>query len=442
MGKKLFIIGGGPAGYVAAVYAAQEGLDVTLAEKDSFGGTCLNRGCIPTKALLYATNYREINYGRLGIEGAAITFNRDKLKAWKDSAVLRSVKGIDGLLKKNNVKTIRGEALLKGSKELVIGGESFQADNIILAHGSVPSLPSFIQGDAPVWTSDEALELPFIPKKLLIIGGGVIGVEMATIYRRLGAEVIIFDILPRIGGASLDIEVANELEKSLKGSGIEMHLSTAIVRIENGKLYTKDAVYEADAILVSTGRKANIPEDVTNAGIIKEAGRIKVDGNLMTNIPGIYAVGDMVEGPMLAHKASHDGLNAVNHILGKDRIHAIVPSVIYTYLEAASIGLTEEEAAKTGEKIIISRFPFSANPRSNCSNKLKGFVKIISSGGKIAGAHIIGEGAGELIWPFGYLISKKTRAGDILGNTMFPHPSYSEAVYEALLGLKGKMIHL
>ena len=439
--KSVFIIGGGPAGYVSAIKAAQLGFEVTIAEKNSFGGTCLNRGCIPMKALLHITSFLDKNYRRMGINFDNLTYDLDKFRAWKDQAVKKAVKGVEILLKKNNVNIAKGEAFLLGENKVKVNESIYEPDHIILAMGSEPNIPSFIKKTEYIWTSDDALELKEVPNRLLIIGGGIIGVETATLYNRLGSEVTIFDMLENVGGVGLDKEIANELKKQINGNGIKTILGNKIDRIDGNKISVGDNIYEGDRILLAMGRKSNLNSNISEVGIITNKNKIQVNNYYETNLRSIFAIGDLIDGPMLAHKASNDGCKLISY-LAKISIESYdIPSVIYTHPEIASVGLSEEAARKKYDDIKVSRFPISANARANCTKELKGMVKLITVNNRIIGAHLFGDNASEMIWSFSYFINKEIDINEMNG-IVFPHPTYSEAIGEAILGVSDSMIHI
>ncbi|MCK5398589.1 dihydrolipoyl dehydrogenase [bacterium] len=441
MAEKIFIIGGGPGGYVTAIKAAQAGMDVTIAEKAAFGGTCLNRGCIPTKSLLHVTSFLTQNYSRMGISFDKMTYDLDKFRKWKDSSVRKAVLGVEMLLKKNGIKILREKAHVVSSGKVETETGVHEADRIVIASGSNVIIPGFIKDRDDVWTSDNALELSEIPTRLLIIGAGVIGVEIATIYSRLGSEVHLFDMLEKPGGADIDTEIANELEKSLKAMRIKLHLGKAIKAIKGNTIIVEGEEISGDRIMAAIGRCANIKVKHSEIEINTNTKKIRTNKEYETTLSHVYAIGDVIDGPMLAHKASHDGVRLIDLLNGRAASSGEMTSVFYTSPEIASSGMTESQARDSFEDIQISVFPVSANPRANCTKELRGMVKLICTEKKLIGAHIMSEHASEMIWAFSYFIKNGTDIDDIK-ETVFPHPTFSESIGEAMLGLEGPMLHL
>ncbi len=443
MHKTITIIGAGPAGYVSAIKAAQTGYKVNIIEKKSCGGTCLNIGCIPTKAILYPLSFLNRNYNRMGIITNKMTVDLEKLNSWKTAAVKKAVRGVEFLFKKyENIRLIKGEAELISKNKVKIGEEILESDYIILAMGSEPFVPKIFNIEG-IWTSDDALALNNIPESLTIIGAGVIGVEIGFIYSKLGSKVTLVDVLDHVGGLWIDKEISEELESILRSQGISIMLQKKVKQLESHKVILENGeCIDSQKIMLAMGRRSIIPKWLNDNGIEIARNKVVTDKNCETNVKNIFAIGDLIDGPMLAHKAMHDGIRVIKYLDGETNTEYPIPSVIYTHPEVASIGMTESEAKEQlGDEVKISKFPYSANARANCTKELKGFVKIITFEDEIKGVHIIGENSSEMIWGFGTIIGKKYKAKD-LENLVFPHPSFSESIHEAILGIDGEFIHL
>lgn len=454
MQKEIVVLGAGPGGYVAAIKAAKLGAKVRLIEKDEVGGTCLNRGCIPTKAMLHVLSvYEEARRGKeMGIEIDNIRINFEKLCSYRDEVVKRLRHGIQFLLKKNNVELIKGEGRLTGAKEVCVSGNKFQASSIILATGSISSRPSFFPFDGEnIITSDEILNLKNIPSSLLIIGAGAIGVEFANIFNSLGTKVILIEMLPQIIPAE-DEEIAQILAKEMSKRGIIIKTGTKVEKISlDGKnVKIKVASGEevtVEKVLVATGRIPNIEgSGIREAGIKIENGRICVDSNLQTNIPGVFAIGDITAGPLLAHKASSQGIiSAINAAGGKKDflIENIIPSCIYSFPEVARVGMTEKEAKSAGHEIKTGKFPFRNLGRAQAISQTEGMAKIIADAEteELLGVHIIGPNATELIAEAAFAKRMEATPEDI-ATTCHAHPTLSEALMEACHAVYGQAIHI
>ncbi|MCR4432009.1 MAG: dihydrolipoyl dehydrogenase [Tepidanaerobacteraceae bacterium] len=453
------IIGGGPGGYVAAIYAGKKKAKVALIEKSELGGVCLNRGCIPTKALVHSANTaNEIKQAkRFGITAREVQIDWNAIQKNKETIVNTLTRGVENLLKANGVKTYKGEAKLLDKTTIEVTyhtgqKETITAQNIIIATGSTPTIVPIPGHDLPgVITSDEALSLEELPKSMLIIGGGVIGIELGYIYNTLGTDTTIVEMLPRILPRQ-DEEIQKELRKILEKQGIKIYTDSKVKTIEkqNEKLITTFETpegtkrIETDKVLVATGRKPNT-QAVENLHIDMQKTGITVDEYLRTNIQNIYAIGDVTGKSMLAHVASHQGLNAVKNILGQNKKmdYIVIPSCIYTSPEAASVGLTEEEARqKYKDNIKIGRFPFIASGKALTLGERQGFVKIISDPkyDEILGVHILGPSATELIAEAALAIKLECTAEE-LAETIHAHPTLSEAVMEASFDVLGEPIH-
>ncbi|MBA8667515.1 dihydrolipoyl dehydrogenase [Holosporaceae bacterium 'Namur'] len=460
------VIGGGPGGYVAAIKAAQLGKSVACIEKrGSLGGTCLNVGCIPSKALLHSSHkYHEFKHGaeEHGINVKDVSFSLDKMMERKHNVVSGLTKGIEGLFAKNKITYLKGYGKLLDGNEVEIalndgGIEKIKAGNIILATGSdVVQLPGIEIDEKKIVSSTGVLELTEVPKKLVVIGAGYIGLEMGSVWSRLGAEVTVVEFASRVL-PGMDGDVSKEFQKILDKQGIKFKLSTKVLLAKNDgnsvKLELESVTdgkkenLEADIVLVSVGRKpftANL--GLENIGIkLDERGRIPINDHFETSVKNIYAIGDAVRGAMLAHKAEEEGV-AVAEIIAGQHGHVnyeAIPGVVYTYPEVASVGKTEEQVKAEGVEYKVGKFPFLANSRARANGETDGFVKLIADKktDRILGAHIIGVSAGELIQELVVGMEYKAASEDI-ARTSHGHPGLSEAVKEAALATYFKPIHM
>ena len=455
------IIGGGPGGYVAAIKAAHLGLKAVLIEKDKLGGVCLNRGCIPTKALVSTAEL--LNHlqraGEFGIQVKDYSIDFPAIMKRKDLITRRLSSGVEQLMKANQVRVVRGEGQIiepgivevldaDGQKEVI------KTKNIIIATGSkVMKLPIPGIDSGGVITSDEALSLSELPSKMIIIGGGVVGIEFAGIFKALGVEVTVVEMLPRIL-LPIDEEIARRLAMNLKRKGIEILTDCKVKGIKKNNQNLEVLVstsegekrLETERVLLAAGR---VPElgniDVQRLGIELEKGAIKVDEKMKTNIPGIYAVGDVVGKIMLAHVASREGIVAIENISGKEVLmdYKVVPNCVFSMPEVASVGLTEEEARKENNNIKVSKFPFMANGKALGMGETEGMVKIIADAdtSELLGMHILGVHASDLIAEGTLALSMEATAFEIV-NTIHAHPTLAETIAEAAEGITGKPIHL
>lgn len=464
MGKKydLTIVGAGPGGYVAAIRGAQLGRRVLLVEEDRLGGTCTNHGCIPAKYLLHQTKlYKEMKESR-NVEGPLeeIKCNWKKIQEGKSEVVERLVKGIEFLLKKNGVEIAKGRGLLKSDKRVAVegGGQSkdFESERIILATGSRSSfLPFLAANGREVVTSREALEFESIPERLLIVGAGAIGLEMGTIFHRLGSEVSILEIMPTLLPGS-DREIAVRLERLLKVQGLKVFTQMRIekAQIEKGAVSLKGTClktqspfeFEAEKVLLAMGRKPNteVLKEMKSEISLDEHEAVKVNSKLETDIPGIYAIGDLIGGKFLAHKASQEGILAAENASGSKREmdYEALPLAVYTEPEFSAVGFTEEEARERGIKVQVGLFSLQANGRALTLGRQEGIVKIIADEkDKIIGAHILAPSASELISELTLAVNKGLRIQDV-SSSIHIHPTLSEAVMEAALKVKNKAIHI
>jgi len=464
--QDVVVIGGGPGGYVGAIKAAQLGLDVTCVEgRGSLGGTCLNVGCIPSKALLQSSHmYAEAknNFAHHGINVAGVEVDLPKMMEQKDTAVDGLTKGIEGLFKKNKVEYVKGWGSLKSGTEVEVTKEDgskeiINAKNIVIATGSdVMQLPGITIDEERIVSSTGALKLASVPKKMVVIGGGVIGLEMGSVWSRLGSEVTVVEFTDTIV-PSMDAEVRRVFQRSLTKQGLKFKLKTkvcsAVVEGDAVKLTLEPAKggdqesLEADVVLVATGRRP-VTEglNLEGAGVkLDERGRIQVDDHFKTSVGSVYAIGDVIPGPMLAHKAEEDGVAAVEIIAGKvgHVNYNTVPGIVYTHPEAASVGITEEEAKKQGLEYKTGKFSFMANSRARAVGDSDGLVKFVAEAktDKILGAHIVGPNAGELIQECVLAMEYGASTEDI-ARTCHGHPTMSEAVKEAAMATHGKPIHM
>ena len=450
----LAVIGAGPGGYVAAIRAAQKGMKVLCIEKDkTLGGTCLNVGCIPSKALLHSTEYyhRIASQGRIhGIEATSLTVNLSKMMERKEGIVSGLTSGIDFLFKKNKIQHIQGKARLVSPTTIQVAHETFEVKNTILATGSEAIPLSFLPFDEKViLSSTGALQLKNVPKKMLIVGAGVIGLELGSVYRRLGAEIEVIELLDRVT-PTLDKEISKNIFQILKKQGFVFRLNTKVTagKVENGQatLSLDQGECIGDAVLVAIGRRPYTEGlGLEEIGVLQEKGRVVIDQNFRTSIANIYAIGDLVDGPMLAHKASEEGIAAVDLIAGERAKvnYMAIPNVMYTWPEVACVGMTEEEASQAGLELLIGRVPFKAIPRARCSGDEEGLVKVIGEKktSRLIGLHIIGPNASEMIHEGVIAIEQKMTLSQ-LGHASHAHPTCSEAIKEAALLSLNQAIHL
>jgi dihydrolipoamide dehydrogenase len=454
----LIVLGGGPAGYTGAIRAAQLGLNTAIIDKrDVLGGTCLNIGCIPSKALLVSSDhvrFAQHQAERHGLKLEKVSIDLAKMMQRKTNVVRQLTQGLEFLMKKNKITRLRGsgQVVAPGKVALTTPAgevEEHTAKHIILATGSVPmELPKIALDGEVVVTSEEALSFSHVPDELVVVGAGAIGLEMGSVWSRLGSKVTILEFLPQIA-AFLDPDVSQALQKFLEAEGITFHLETLVdsIGIEKGTATIsaqskgKESIQiKAGKVLVAIGRKPYLDGAVAkDLGLrLTERGRIAVDEHFRTNLPGIYAVGDVIEGPMLAHKGEEDGSACAQLIAGKTGHvnYQIIPNIIYTNPEVASVGLTEEEAKKDNRKVKIGKFPFVANGRALANDQSLGFVKILADArtDRLLGAQILGSGASELIPEIVSVLEFRGSAEDI-GRTIHAHPTMSEAVKEAALAV-------
>jgi len=457
MKTELAIIGAGPGGYVAGIRAGQLGIKTIIIEKNYLGGVCLNVGCIPTKALLHASEIllNIKNSSKMGIEINDLKLDIKKLNSWKNSIIDKLVSGINFLLKNYNVEVIFGEAKFIDEKTLLVktknGDIKIVSKYIIIATGSRPSeLPNIKRDGNFVWNSDDAVALKEIPKKLLIIGAGAVGLEFASIYSRLGSDVMVIEIANQIL-PGIDNECATTLKRALEKQNIKIFTNSKVIGYKENvfeiEIEGNVKSFEFDKVLLAVGRKPNVENlNLESVGIsLNEKGFIKVNKKLQTNVENIYAIGDVIGQPLLAHKASKEGITAVEIIAGIESEYDVkyIPSVVYTNPELASVGLSEEEAKKKGYKIKIGKFPISANGKALSMNITDGLAKIITNeeNDEILGIHIVSPEASSLISE-GTLAMESYLTSEDIALTTHPHPSISEILMEAAENVKKKAIHI
>jgi dihydrolipoamide dehydrogenase len=460
----VIIIGSGPGGYVAAIRSAQLGLKTAIVEKDAdLGGTCLNVGCIPSKALLTSSDhfaFAKKEAAKHGIVLDGIALDLKTMLARKDKVVKTLTGGVRALMKGNKVAAFTGLATILEPGKIRIqpnDGEAIEiaADHIVIATGSVPiNLPNMAFDGETIVSSTEALSFEKAPEKFLVIGAGAIGLELGSVWSRLGSEVTVLEFLPRIA-TGFDLEMSNLLQRALTAQGMKFHLETRVgsVRAANGRAVatatkgSEELNFEADKVLVSVGRRA-FAEGVGAGQLgvaIDERGRIKVDEHFRTSVAGIYAIGDVIAGPMLAHKAEEEGIACVEFIAGKAGHvnYEVIPSVIYTNPELAGVGLTEDQAKAQGRKIKIGKFPFRANGRALAAGDVEGWVKFVADADsdRILGATILCHAASELVAEV-VAVMEFGGSSEDLGRTVHAHPTLSEAVKEAALAVEKRAIHI
>jgi dihydrolipoamide dehydrogenase len=457
----VLVIGAGPGGYVAAIRAAQLGLRTACAEsRETLGGTCLNVGCIPSKALLHASEiYEEAKSGHLtkfGVEFAGVTLNLDQMHAEKAKAVKELTGGVEFLFKKNKVTWLKGKAAFQDAHTVDVAGQKVTAKNIVIATGSsVMPLPGVEVDQKTVVDSTGALEIPKVPEHMVVIGGGVIGLELGSVWRRLGAKVTVVEFVDQIL-PGFDGEVRRETAKLFKKQGMELKLSTKVtgVTVDNGvaTVTVEPAAggaaetLTADAVLVSIGRKANVDGlNLEAIGLeLNKRGQIETDHSFKTKVDGVWAIGDCVPGLMLAHKAEDEGVAVAENIAGQTGIinEDVIPSVVYTMPEIAGVGLTEEAAKEKGE-IKVGKFPFAANSRAKTNRDTDGFVKVIADAksDRVLGVWIVSSLAGTLIAEAAIAMEFGATSEDI-AYTCHAHPTHAEALKEAAMAVQGKPIHI
>jgi len=459
----VLVIGSGPGGYVAAIRAAQLGLKTGCVEsRETLGGTCLNVGCIPSKALLHASElFEEAAHGTLakwGVKTAGVELDLDAMHGGRKDAVKGLTQGIEFLFKKNKVEWLKGLGTFEGPNTVKVGDRTVTAKNIVIATGSSVTPLLGVEVDnagGRIVDSTGALELAEVPKRLVVIGGGVIGLELGSVWKRLGAEVIVVEFLDQIL-PGMDGEVRKEANKIFKKQGFELRLSTKVTGAKvNGKSVTLTVepaaggaaeTIEADVVLVSIGRRPNTEGlGLDKIGLsLNQRGQIETDHDFRTSVPGVWAIGDVIPGPMLAHKAEDEGIAVSENIAGQTGIvnHDVIPSVVYTYPEIAGVGLTEEDAKKGGE-VKVGKFPMLANSRAKTNRETDGFVKVIADAktDRVLGVWMISTVAGTMIAQAAQAMEFGATSEDI-AYTCHAHPTHSEALKEAAMAVTGKPIHI
>ena len=458
----VIIIGAGPGGYVSAIRCAQLGLKTAIVEgRETLGGTCLNVGCIPSKALLHATHMlheAEHNFADMGLKGKSPSVDWDQMKAYKTDVVGQNTGGIEFLMKKNKIDWLKGWASIPAAGQVKVGDETHEAKNIVIASGSVPSSLPGVEVDNDkgiVVDSTGALDLPKVPKKMTVIGAGVIGLELGSVYARLGAEVTVVEYMDAVC-PGMDADVQRTFKRILEKQGLKFIMGAAVKGVDATKTKAKvrylpkkggdEEVVDADVVLVATGRKPFAEGLGLDALGVKmtERGQIAVDGKWATNVPGIYAIGDVIEGPMLAHKAEDEGMAVAEVLAGKHGHvnYGVIPGVVYTTPEVATVGATEAALKAEGRKIKVGKFMFMGNARAKAVHQGEGFVKIIvdKETDRVLGAAIIGPAAGDMIHELCVAMEFGASAQDI-ALTCHAHPTYSEAVREAALACGDGAIH-
>ena len=459
----LVVIGAGPGGYTAAIKAAQLGMKTAIVEKGkNLGGTCLNVGCIPSKALLSSSElFHEAQHGfkSHGIKGEGVTMDVAAMMKRKDGVVRKMARGIDYLMNKNGIEHVSGSGRIVNAGEIeVTGGEAartLKTKRILIATGSSVSGLPFLEFDGEtVLSSDHAIALGQAPESMIVIGGGAIGLELGSVWARLGTKVTVVEFLPRIA-AMFDEDITQALQKLLQKQGLKFHLGTGVESAEKTKTGIKltaakgdkSLELEAEKVLVAVGRKPNTDGlGATEAGVeLDERGRIRTDAEWQTNVPGIYAIGDVIAGPMLAHKAEQEAVAAVERMAGKaGRVnYDTIPWVIYTAPEVAAVGLTEAEAKEKGHEVSVGAFPFQANGRAVAGAHADGLAKVIAdkAAGRVLGAQILSANASELIAEAVLLMELGGNAED-LARTIHAHPTMSEGLREAAHMAMGEPLHI
>ncbi|MGB3148213.1 MAG: dihydrolipoyl dehydrogenase [Paracoccaceae bacterium] len=456
----VIIIGAGPGGYVCAIRCAQLGLKTAVVEgRETLGGTCLNVGCIPSKALLHASHCLHDathNFAKMGLLGTSPKVNWAQMLAYKDEVIEQNTKGIEFLFKKNKISWIKGWASLPAPGQVKVGDELHRAKFIVIASGSEPaSLPGVTIDEKTVVSSTGALSLPKIPKSLVVIGAGVIGLELGSVYARLGSAVTVVEYLDNVT-PGMDGELQKTFQRTLKKQGLQFIMGAAVQGVSVAKSKAtvsyklkkndSEASVEGDCVLVATGRKPFVEGlGLTDLGVaMTPRGQISTDAHFATNVAGLYAIGDVIEGPMLAHKAEDEGMALAEFLVGKAGHvnHALIPGVIYTTPELATVGQTEEQLKAAGRAYKVGKFSFMGNGRAKAVFQGEGFVKLLADAetDRLLGAHIIGPSAGELIHEICVAMEFGASAEDI-ALTCHAHPTFSEAVREAALACGDGAIH-
>jgi len=457
----VIIIGGGPGGYVCAIRAAQLGLRTACVERRAtLGGTCLNIGCIPSKALLQSSeNFEEAGHAFAdhGVVIESVKLDLSRMMARKNEVVSANVKGVEFLFKKNKVDWLKGSGRVAGPGLVDVDGTQYAAKHIVIATGSESvALPGVELDESAIVSSTGALELDHVPDQLVVIGGGYIGLELGSVWKRLGAEVTVIEYLDRLV-PGMDAEIAKTFERVLGKQGIKFRLSTKVT----GAIHGNDGVtltvepaqggeaeqIKADVVLVAIGRRPHTEHlGLEEAGVaLDDRGRVQVDAHYATNVAGIYAIGDVIAGPMLAHKAEEEGVALAERMAGQAGHvnYDVIPGIVYTWPEVASVGKTEDELKKLGISYKVGKFPFTANGRARAIGNTDGFVKLLADKDtdRLLGAHIIGPDAGTLIAELATAMEFGASSEDV-ARTCHAHPTLSEAVKEAALAVDGRALHI
>ncbi len=456
----VIVIGAGPGGYVCAIRCAQLGLKVACVEgRETLGGTCLNVGCIPSKAMLHASELfheSQTHFDEMGLVGGGLKVDLEKMQGYKQSTVDTNTKGIEFLFKKNKVDWIKGYGEITGPGAVKVGDETHKAKNIVIATGSEPaSIPGVEIDEKNVVSSTGALELKKIPKKMVVIGAGVIGLELGSVYSRLGTEVTVVEYLDHIT-PGMDAEVSRTFQKLLTKQGLTFILNSAVQGVKTARGKSKvtyksraddtESTLDADIVLVSTGRKPYTAGlGLEAAGVtLTDRGMVEIDDHWQTSVKGIYALGDVVKGPMLAHKAEDEGMAVAETIAGQAGHvnYGVIPGVIYTAPEVANVGMTEEQLKEAGRTYKVGKFSFMGNARAKSHFAGDGFVKLLADAetDRILGCHVIGPMAGDLIHEVCVAMEFGAAAED-LARTCHAHPTFSEAMREAALACGDGAIH-
>jgi dihydrolipoamide dehydrogenase len=457
----VILIGAGPGGYVCAIRAAQLGLKVACVEKRAtLGGTCLNVGCIPSKALLQSSeHFEEANHklAEHGVNVGQVSLDLGRMQARKGEVVGANVKGVEFLFKKNKVTWLKGEGKITAPGTVQVDGQDYAAKNIVIATGGdVIPLPGVAIDEKRIVSSTGALELDSVPKHLVVIGGGYIGLELGSVWHRLGAEVTVVEYLDRLVPA-MDTEVGKAFERILGKQGLRFRLKTKVTGAtvdDTGVDLTVEPAaggaaetLRADVVLVAIGRRPYVEAlGLEAVGVaLDERGRVKTDEHFATSVPGIWAIGDVIAGPMLAHKAEEEGVALAEQLAGqKPHVnYNVIPGVVYTWPEVASVGETEEQLRARGQGYKVGKFPFTANGRARAMGDMDGFVKILADdkSDRVLGAHILGPDAGTLIAEIALAMEFGASAEDV-ARTCHAHPSLNEAVKEAALAVAGRALHI
>jgi len=460
----VLILGGGPGGYVAAIRAAQLGLSVVCVELErTLGGTCVNVGCIPSKALLESSEHYEfahLHAAQHGVRIAEATLDLPVMLARKTEVVAQNTKGVEYLFRKNKVTWAHGEGTLRAGNQVDVRANdgqvtTYQPKNVIIATGSVPIELPFLRFDEErVLSNIGALSIPEVPRRLAVIGGGVIGLELGSVWRRLGAQVTIIELLPTVL-SGYDADIIKEADRTFRKQGLDIKTNTRVVGARRGDAsVTLDVEHEAgtqsleaDYVLVSVGRRPSLRGvDAAALGLaVGKRGDVVVDAQMRTNLPGVFAIGDVVGGALLAHKAEEEGVVAAEVIAGKpSRMHyRAIPSIVYTWPEIAAVGMTEQQLRESGRPYRSGRFPFSANGRARTAGDATGFVKVLADADSDAllGAHLIGPRVSELVSELVLAFEFDGTSEDV-GTIVHAHPTLSEAVKDAALGVLGRAIHI